>query len=79
MTSATTNTAPNAVKAPTVVIENVFMPGPGRPYDVSPDGQRFILVNETRVEQISGPPPQLNFILNWHQELRRLMPHPNPP
>ncbi len=60
--------------SPVVVLENAFLPGPGRPYDISPDGQKFILINETRVEQTSARAPQLNFILNWNQELKRLVP-----
>ena len=58
-------------ESPIVVLDNIFLPGPGRPYDVSPDGQRFILVNETRVEQSTGRPPQLNFALNWSEEVKR--------
>ena len=62
-----------AADASTVVVENVFLPGPGRPYDVSPDGQRFILVSETRAEPTSGSPPQLNFVLNWTKEVKRML------
>ncbi len=62
------------VESPVVVLENTFLPGPGRPYDISPDGQKFILINETRVDQTSARAPQLNFILNWNQELKRLVP-----
>jgi Tol biopolymer transport system component len=59
------------VESPIVVLENVFLPGPGRPYDVSPDGQKFIVVNETRVEQTAGRPLQLNFALNWLEDVKR--------
>ena len=55
-----------------VVFENVFSPGPGRPYDVSPDGQGFLLINEQRLEPTAGTPPQLNVILNFAQELRKV-------
>ena len=58
-------------ESPIVVLENVFLPGPGRPYDVSPDGQKFIVVNETRVEQTAGQPLQLNFALNWLEDVKR--------
>jgi len=55
-----------------VVFENVFSAGPGRPYDVSPDGQRILLINEQRLEPTTGTPPQLNVILGWISELKRL-------
>jgi eukaryotic-like serine/threonine-protein kinase len=58
---------------PTVVMENVFSPGPGRPYDIAKDG-RILLVNESRTEQPASRSPQLNVILNWTQELKRLVP-----
>ena len=65
--------------SPVVVLENAFLPGPGRPYDVSPDGKKFIVINETRVEGTGGPPAQLNFVVNWTEELKRLVPHSNRP
>jgi len=38
-------------------------------YDVSPDGQRFLMVKASEQE---SPPTQLNVVLNWSDELRRL-------
>ena len=40
-------------------------------YDVSRDGQRFLMVEESRQEQ---PPTQINVVLNWFEELKRLAP-----
>jgi Tol biopolymer transport system component len=40
-------------------------------YDVSPDGQRF-LVHQQNSE--AGQSLQINFILNWSEQLRRLAP-----
>ena len=37
-------------------------------YDVSPDGQRFVMVKD---ESASG---RLNVVLNWFEELKRLAP-----
>ena len=37
-------------------------------YDVSPDGQRFIMVKD---DSASG---RLNIVLNWFEELKRLVP-----
>jgi hypothetical protein len=41
-------------------------------YDVSPDGQRFLMLK--RVEQKSAPLTQINVVLNWSDELKRLVP-----
>ena len=37
-------------------------------YDVSPDGQRFVMVKE------DSSSSRLNVVLNWHEELKRLVP-----
>ena len=37
-------------------------------YDVSPDGQRFLMIKE------SGSRPQLNVALNWFEDLKRRVP-----
>ena len=37
-------------------------------YDVSPDGQRFVMVKD---DSASG---RLNIVLNWTEELKRLVP-----
>jgi len=38
-------------------------------YDVAPDGQTFVMVQEAEVEQT-----QINVVLNWFEELKRLVP-----
>ena len=40
---------------------------------VSSDGQRFLLFANDR-EDSDTPPPQLNVVLNWHQELLERVP-----
>jgi len=45
----------------------------GKPnYDVSPDGQQFVMVRRTGEGERAAP--QINVILNWFQELKRLVP-----
>jgi serine/threonine-protein kinase len=44
--------------------------GGGRTYDVSPDGQRFLMVKSSGA--ISAP--ELVVVMNWFEELRRLAP-----
>ncbi len=41
-------------------------------YDVSPDGQRFLMVKEDR-----SAVTQINVVLNWFEELKRLVPTDN--
>ena len=40
-------------------------------YDVTSDGQRFLVVKN--LEQ-DPTPPQINVVLNWFDELKRLVP-----
>jgi Tol biopolymer transport system component len=39
-------------------------------YDVSPDGQRFLMVKES---EDAAPATQINVVLNWTEELKRLV------
>jgi eukaryotic-like serine/threonine-protein kinase len=41
-------------------------------YDVSPDGQRFLMLKPTEQEQ--AVPTQINVVLNWFEELKRRVP-----
>jgi serine/threonine-protein kinase len=51
----------------------VFRPsGTAAAYDVHPDGQRFIMVTEG--ERPTSGRAQINVVLNWHEELNRLVP-----
>ena len=47
-----------------------------RPYDISHDGLRFIgLANAAdRPQAGKGLEPQIRFVLNWAEELKRLVP-----
>jgi len=44
-------------------------------YDVSPDGQRFLMIKASEQESAAT---QLNVVLNWSDELRRLAPAGKP-
>ena len=48
------------------------MPFPHRLYDVSADGQRMLVVDFSRTE--ASPQRQINVVLNWFGELKRLVP-----
>jgi hypothetical protein len=41
-------------------------------YDVSPDGQRFLMLKST--EQAGNAPTQINVVLNWFEELKQKVP-----
>ncbi len=45
--------------------------GPARQWDVSSDGQRFVL---THVDTSGAEGPRIHVVLNWFDELRRLAP-----
>ena len=51
-------------------------PNQERPYDISRDGQRFIgLANATDSPQPGkGVAPQIRVVLNWTEELKRVVP-----
>jgi len=40
-------------------------------YDISPDGQRFLMIKEETAQQDTA---QINVVLNWFEELKRLVP-----
>ena len=42
-------------------------------YDISPDGKRFLMMKE---EELPGSEGRINVILNWFEELKRLVPTP---
>ena len=43
----------------------------GRMYDLAPDGKRFLMIQES---EPPPPPTQYNIVLNWFEELKRLVP-----
>jgi Tol biopolymer transport system component len=59
---------------PRVLFEGRYNPAPGTTpnYDVSPDGQRFLMIKPS--EQAEAAPTQINVVLNWFEELKRRVP-----
>ena len=59
---------------PKVLFEGKYeMPNNSTPdYDVSPDGQRFLMLKP--VEQEQAAPTQINVVLNWFEELKQKVP-----
>lgn len=63
--------------APTVVVNGPYGYADLLPqwvYDVSPDGQRFVLIKETGSEGQASATQQIIVVQNWFEELRRRVP-----
>ena len=59
---------------PTKLLSTTYFPGFGnRPYDVSPDGQRFLMIKESGAKSSATRPASLVVVLNWNEELKRLV------
>jgi hypothetical protein len=63
---------------PTLLFERHYVASPQSHlanYDVSLDGQRFLMIKASEQESAAA---QLNVVLNWSDELRRLVPAGKP-
>ena len=47
--------------------------GPTANYDISPDGQRFVMIKAAEEETVQQQ-TQINVLTNWFEELKRLAP-----
>ena len=58
---------------PEVLFEGLYrttpIPAGLQYYDISPDGQRFLMIKTAE-----GSTAQINVVLNWFEELKRLVP-----
>ena len=61
--------------APMKLLEGRYVTGGtlGRMYDVSPDGQRFLMIKACGTDA-SAAPPQVIVVQHWVEELKRLVP-----
>jgi hypothetical protein len=60
-----------SAELPRVLFEGDYVNVAGRSYDVSPDGQRFLVLKS--IEE-SSRQAQLNVVTNWFEELKRKAP-----
>jgi len=61
-------------ETPRLLFEGRYLTGPFNwqsNYDISPDGQRFLMIKQVEVGT------QINVVLNWFEELKRLVPTDN--
>jgi Tol biopolymer transport system component len=63
-----------SVGKPRMLFEGPYQPAPltAPNYDVSPDGQRFLMLKP--VESAEAAPTQINVVLNWFEELKQKVP-----
>jgi len=63
-----------SVGKPKILFEGRYVPSVGTipDYDVAADGQRFLMIK--LVDQEQAAPIQINVVLNWTEELKRLVP-----
>ncbi|HXW63062.1 MAG TPA: hypothetical protein VEJ45_10715 [Candidatus Acidoferrales bacterium] len=65
-----------AAGKPRQLFERRYLPNPlglaRANYDVSRDGQRFLMLKPVQQEQAA--PTQINVVLNWSEELKSLVP-----
>ena len=60
---------------PTKLFEGKWYVGqPGRTYDVSADGQRFLMIKDAAGGNQTAPSANINVVLNWTEELRQRVP-----
>jgi len=76
MTAAFEPSAPHPVGTPRPLFEIAdgltFTSGPTRSYDVSPDGQRFYVVQQSVAPH--GPVTRIDIVTNWFEELKAKVP-----
>jgi hypothetical protein len=48
----------------------------GTPWDISPDGKRFLMIREESTAEASsaGAPRRINIVVNWLEELKQRVP-----
>jgi hypothetical protein len=46
----------------------------GRTYDIAPDGQRLLMIKDGSGADAAAAPRNLVLVLNWVEELKRLVP-----
>ena len=49
-------------------------PYPSRAFDISRDGQRLLVIKQGAATGVTGEEPEIHVVLNWFEELTRLVP-----
>ena len=63
-----------AAGKPRMLFEGQYLPAQGTlpNYDVSPDGQRFLMLKTA--DSAETAPTQINVVMNWFEELKQRVP-----
>ena len=59
---------------PSTIIDGPYLGGNGYLYDVSADGQRFLMIKQTETSDEASVPAEDVIVENWTEELKRLVP-----
>jgi len=62
---------------PRVLFKGSFVAGYGEspPWDISPDGKRFLMIKPPQSSASAGEPQRkINIVLNWFEELKQKVP-----
>ena len=63
------------IPEPVIEGDYVYAPGQGRNWDISPDGQRFLMLKNVGESGAEAPAaPQINVVINWFEELKARVP-----
>ena len=67
---------PVPIGSPTVVFAGAYVGNPGgiRQHHVAPDGRFLMIKRFVESDDDAESPPQINVVLNWFEELKRLVP-----
>jgi serine/threonine-protein kinase len=62
--------------SPVKVFDYLVNPSPSRSFDISPDGQRFLVIKDTATDEQSSTatPANMVVVLNWLEELKQRVP-----
>jgi len=77
--AATVQTDPsfNLVGAPRVLFRGKYVsldPEEGNPWDIHPDGKRFLMMKEIAAATAAEGPRRIHVVLNWFEELKQRVP-----
>lgn len=70
----TSGTTFSAGKPATVFDTKYVESNPSRHYDVSADGQRFLMIKDSAVGDPTATPASMVVVLNWLEELKQRVP-----
>ena len=62
---------------PRVLFRGEYLSRAPREYDIHPDGRQFLMIKEGGTTDEVSTPTQIMVVLNWFQELKRLVPTEN--